>query len=63
VRWSTAHARGDTLARAQGLRLGFLRELEDVDDVTAYERWKVQLLRYTTRRPARRIGRRTDGSD
>lgn len=38
VRWSTAHARADTLANLAGKRVAFLRELEDVDDAASYVR-------------------------
>jgi rSAM/selenodomain-associated transferase 1 len=38
VRWSTAHALGDTLNNLQGRCVGFLRELEDVDDAGSLER-------------------------
>lgn len=38
VRWSTAYALGDTLNNLQGRRVGFLRELEDVDDAGSLER-------------------------
>ena len=41
VRWSTEHARGDTLANADGLSLEVLDLwLEDVDDLAAYLRWR-----------------------
>ena len=41
VRWSTEHARGDTLANAEGLSLEVLDLwLEDVDDLAAYRRWR-----------------------
>jgi len=33
VRWSTEHARADTLRDASGMRVALLEELEDVDDV------------------------------
>ena len=40
VRWSTEHARGDTLANADGLSLEVLNLwLEDVDDLAGYRRW------------------------
>ena len=38
VRWSTAYALGDTLNNLQGRRVGFLRELEDVDDAGSLHR-------------------------
>jgi glycosyltransferase A (GT-A) superfamily protein (DUF2064 family) len=38
VRWSTAYALGDTLNNLQGRCVGFLRELEDVDDAGSLER-------------------------
>lgn len=41
VRWSTEHARTDTLgnARALGISAALVDELEDVDDVESYRRW------------------------
>jgi uncharacterized protein len=39
VRWSTEHARADTLRAASGLRVALLGELEDVDDAEGYRRW------------------------
>lgn len=39
VRWSTPHARADTLAGASGLSTASLTSLEDVDDEAAYRRW------------------------
>ncbi len=38
VRWSSAHARADTLERLQGLRVALLREIEDVDDAASHDR-------------------------
>ena len=38
VRWSTAHARADTLANARGT-VALLQELEDVDDAADYRRF------------------------
>ncbi len=38
VRWSTPHARSDTLANLAGRRVAFLRQLEDVDDGASYRR-------------------------
>lgn len=38
VRWSTAHARADTLRNAVALRVALVDELEDVDDQAVYER-------------------------
>lgn len=40
VRWSTPHARADTLANLAGKRVEMLRELEDVDDGASYRRWR-----------------------
>ena len=41
VRWSTAHARADTLANAAGLTVEVLDLwLEDVDDLPGYRRWR-----------------------
>jgi rSAM/selenodomain-associated transferase 1 len=40
VRWSTPHARADTLANLAGKRVEMLRELEDVDDGASYLRWR-----------------------
>ncbi len=39
VRWSTRHARADTLDNLAGKRIEMLRELEDVDDGASYRRW------------------------
>lgn len=51
VRWSTAHARADTLANAGalGLSTALVDELEDVDDVDGYRRW---LERAAAQRPS-----------
>ncbi|MEO7775077.1 MAG: TIGR04282 family arsenosugar biosynthesis glycosyltransferase [Steroidobacteraceae bacterium] len=46
VRWSSPHARGDTLANAQGIAVALLQELEDIDDLPAYQRY---LQRQATR--------------
>jgi hypothetical protein len=40
VRWSTAHARADTLANAHGLRVAQAALLHDVDDEAGYARWR-----------------------
>ena len=40
VRWSHEHTLKDTLANAAGLKVGFLPELEDVDDAKSYEAWR-----------------------
>jgi glycosyltransferase A (GT-A) superfamily protein (DUF2064 family) len=40
VRWSTPHARADTLANLEGKRVAMLREREDVDDAASYKRWR-----------------------
>jgi rSAM/selenodomain-associated transferase 1 len=40
VRWSTRHARADTLANLEGKRVAMLREREDVDDAASYKRWR-----------------------
>lgn len=42
VRWSTPHARADTMGRARGLKVAEVTELEDVDDVASYRRWRAQ---------------------
>lgn len=39
VRWSTEHARADTLRNAAGTAVALVDELEDVDDPEAYQRW------------------------
>lgn len=38
VRWSTAHALGDTLAGLKGRRVALVDRLSDVDDAAAYRR-------------------------
>lgn len=43
VRWSTRHARADTLSNLAGKRVMVLRELEDVDDGASYRRWRQQM--------------------
>lgn len=43
VRWSTPHARADTLANLAGKRVMMLRELEDVDDGASYLRWRQRM--------------------
>ena len=41
VRWSSAHARADTLANTAGLSVEVLDvELEDVDDEASWRRWR-----------------------
>lgn len=40
VRWSTPHARADTLKNLAGKRVSLLCELEDVDDGASYRRWR-----------------------
>jgi rSAM/selenodomain-associated transferase 1 len=41
VRWSSAHALGDTLAGLpRNLAIAFLETLEDVDDAESYMRWR-----------------------
>lgn len=40
VRWSTPHARADTLNNLTGKRVMMLRELEDIDDGASYRRWR-----------------------
>lgn len=41
VRWSGPHALADTLDNVRSPRkVGLLEELEDVDDVAAFERWR-----------------------
>lgn len=39
VRWSTGHARADTLRNAAGLAVALVDELDDVDDLDAYRRY------------------------
>jgi len=39
VRWSTQHARADTLKNCQDLRVGALRTLRDIDEVDDYKAW------------------------
>ena len=39
VRWSTGHARADTLRNAAGLAVALVDELDDVDDLDAYGRF------------------------
>jgi len=43
VRWSTPHARADTLNNLAGKRVITLRELEDVDDGASYRRWRQRM--------------------
>lgn len=43
VRWSTPHARADTLSNLAGKRVMMLRELEDVDDGASYRRWRQRM--------------------
>jgi hypothetical protein len=43
VRWSTPHARADTLSNLAGKRVFMLRELEDVDDGASYRRWRQRM--------------------
>ncbi len=43
VRWSTPHARADTLNNLAGARVMMLRELEDVDDGASYRRWRQRM--------------------
>lgn len=38
VRWSTEHALSDTVANFRGFRVGYLRDLEDVDDAASLRR-------------------------
>lgn len=40
VRWSTPHARADTLGNLASKRVELLRALEDVDDGASYARWR-----------------------
>jgi rSAM/selenodomain-associated transferase 1 len=42
IEWSTARvlAQTEALARSQGLEMAYLPELEDVDGVQEYERWR-----------------------
>ncbi|UPT62742.1 MAG: glycosyltransferase [Hyphomonadaceae bacterium JAD_PAG50586_4] len=40
VRWSTPHARADTVINLSGKRVIMLRELEDVDGGASYRRWR-----------------------
>jgi hypothetical protein len=43
VRWSTPHARADTLSNLAGKRVMMLREFEDVDDGASYRRWRQRM--------------------
>lgn len=43
VRWSTPHARADTLSNLAGKRVMMLRELEDIDDGASYRRWRQRM--------------------
>ena len=43
VRWSTPHARADTLSNLAGKRVMVLRELEDIDDGASYRRWRQRM--------------------
>lgn len=43
VRWSTPHARADTLSNLVGKRVMMLRELEDIDDGASYWRWRQRM--------------------
>jgi rSAM/selenodomain-associated transferase 1 len=46
VRWSTKHARADTIARLGAGNLAVLPfELEDIDDADAYRRWRARTKR------------------
>jgi len=40
VRWSTKHALADTLANLNGRRVALVDTLDDIDDATAYRRWR-----------------------
>lgn len=43
VRWSTSHARADTVARLGAAKVATLPfELEDIDDAAAYHRWRAR---------------------
>lgn len=44
VRWSTPHARADTLSNLNGKRVMMLRELEDIDDGASYWRWRQRIM-------------------
>ncbi|HLI12930.1 MAG TPA: TIGR04282 family arsenosugar biosynthesis glycosyltransferase [Alphaproteobacteria bacterium] len=51
VRWSTAHALADTLAAFDRRhRIGFLEELEDVDDAASYARFRERRAAALSRR-------------
>lgn len=39
VRWSTGHARADTLQNCQDMHVGNLRTLRDIDEVDDYKVW------------------------
>ncbi len=43
VRWSTPHARADTVINLAGKRVIMLREMEDVDDGASYRRWRQRM--------------------
>lgn len=46
VRWSSAHAFGDTLASLpRGMSVALLATLEDVDDAASYRRWRERVSR------------------
>jgi rSAM/selenodomain-associated transferase 1 len=46
VRWSTSHARADTVARLGVDNVAILPfELEDIDDATGYRRWRERVSR------------------
>jgi uncharacterized protein len=46
IRWSTSHARADTIARLGAASVAMLPfELEDIDDAPAYHRWRERAKR------------------
>jgi len=46
IRWSTNHARADTIARLGAANVAVLPfELEDIDDAPAYQRWRERAKR------------------
>ena len=43
VRWSGEHALADTVANLEGRRVGFVREIADLDEAGDYLRWRAGL--------------------
>lgn len=44
VRWSTPHARSDTLANLNSMNVEFLPELADLDTLSCYRAWRTGVL-------------------